>query len=150
VDAEVARHILSQCLLGIAAHKTRIMATHNLHFVRHADHIVAMAGGRITEQGTFDALMGAGGAFAALATEYAGASAHSSSANHMADAATPTQPAELTAVGHKAAKLMTKEERSTGLVDTSVYGSYVKAAGGWPVVALLVAALFLWQLFKAL
>jgi ATP-binding cassette subfamily C protein len=46
---------------------TRIVIAHRLSTVRHADRIIVLAGGRVVQEGTFDALMGTPGPFRDLA-----------------------------------------------------------------------------------
>jgi ATP-binding cassette subfamily B protein len=45
---------------------TSLLISHRFSSVRHADHIVVLDGGRITEQGSHDALVQAGGRYAEL------------------------------------------------------------------------------------
>ncbi|WP_432176673.1 ATP-binding cassette domain-containing protein [Streptomyces sp. Tue6028] len=51
---------------AIAADRITIVVTHRLENTRIADHIVVMEQGRLTEQGTYDDLVHAGGTFADL------------------------------------------------------------------------------------
>jgi ABC-type bacteriocin/lantibiotic exporter with double-glycine peptidase domain len=58
VDAHVADHLLQACILsGPPAHRTRILVTHNLNVLPHADLVVMMQSdgsvGRIIQQGTY-------------------------------------------------------------------------------------------------
>ena len=58
VDAHVGHHLLSQCILsGPMAAKTRILVTHHLDVLPHADMVLMMESdgsvGRIIQQGTY-------------------------------------------------------------------------------------------------
>ena len=68
MDAHVGARVFESCIVGAAqlGGCTRIFCTNQLHFAPRADRIVFLEGGRIVEQGTFDDLLGRGGAFAAL------------------------------------------------------------------------------------
>ena len=50
--------------------KTVLMIAHRLTTVRHADCILVMENGRVTEQGTHEALLEKGGTYAAMWKEY--------------------------------------------------------------------------------
>nr|XP_020667452.1 multidrug resistance-associated protein 7 [Pogona vitticeps] len=52
VDADVANHLMQQCILGILRHKTRILCTHRIEFLEKADILLLMDDGRILKQGT--------------------------------------------------------------------------------------------------
>ena len=47
VDVHVGAHIMSQLVNGLLRHKTRVLVTHHTHFLRDANQIVQMSGGRI-------------------------------------------------------------------------------------------------------
>ena len=57
VDAHVGSHIFKRCIQQALAQKTRLLVTHQLHLLEHADWIICMDGGSIVEQGTFDELI---------------------------------------------------------------------------------------------
>jgi ABC-type glutathione transport system ATPase component len=42
---------------GFLAGRTRVLVTHQLQFVRHADHVVVMRDGRVAEQGAYEDLV---------------------------------------------------------------------------------------------
>ncbi|XP_063977599.1 ATP-binding cassette sub-family C member 4-like [Diachasmimorpha longicaudata] len=56
VDARVARRLFKDCIVGYLKGKTRILVTHQLHFLEQADVIVVLEKGTVKCQGTFDEL----------------------------------------------------------------------------------------------
>ena len=53
VDSGVGHHLLNHCILGQLANRTRVLVTHQLYPLPHADKIVVMQGGRISAIGTY-------------------------------------------------------------------------------------------------
>jgi ATP-binding cassette subfamily B protein len=58
--------------LALTRGVTTVLVSHRLSSVRHADRIVVIDGGRVVEDGTHDALLRAGGRYAAMFTLQAG------------------------------------------------------------------------------
>ena len=145
VDAHVGRHLFQQCLQQALATKTRLLATHQLHFLRHMDHIVCMHQGRISEQGTFDQLMTANGTFAKLMSEYGGGHEQPPDVEQRAQPSAHPSAEEKKPATEQSNRLMTKEERVTGAVKNSVLAAYAKAAGGWPMLLGVFLPQILWQ-----
>ncbi|XP_026323955.1 probable multidrug resistance-associated protein lethal(2)03659 isoform X2 [Hyposmocoma kahamanoa] len=54
VDTHVGKHLVSECLLGLLKHSTRILVTHQLHHLKSADKVVILRNGEIEGQGLFD------------------------------------------------------------------------------------------------
>ncbi|NXG44336.1 MRP7 protein, partial [Psilopogon haemacephalus] len=52
VDAEVANHLMRNCILGVLKHKTRILCTHRTEFLEKADALLLIDNGRIVKTGT--------------------------------------------------------------------------------------------------
>ncbi|MFD9395972.1 ATP-binding cassette domain-containing protein [Streptomyces sp. NPDC060000] len=59
-------HAVFEQIKAIAADRITIVVTHRLENTKIADHIIVMEHGRITEQGTYEDLVHAGGTFAEL------------------------------------------------------------------------------------
>ncbi|KAL2915615.1 hypothetical protein HK105_204800 [Polyrhizophydium stewartii] len=158
VDAHVGRALFDNCIQGALAGKTRILVTHQLHFLPRVDYVIVMSDGEVSEQGTFSELMAADGEFATLMRNYGGVEDTES------DDATSSEGGdaiEKTAVGagsrggnakgviadadkKDVRELMQTEERATGKVDGKVWLSYFKAAGGGGfAVGLILILLFM-------
>ena len=68
VDTRVGRHIFNKCICGpVMRGKARLLVTHQLQYLRAADSIVVMSGGRVLCEGTFGQLAVAASAAAAAA-----------------------------------------------------------------------------------
>ena len=51
VDAHVAQHLFSHCIMGLLREKTRVLCTHHTKFLRAADIVLVMQDGNIIEAG---------------------------------------------------------------------------------------------------
>lgn len=59
VDAHVGKHLFDEVIgprSRVAQNATRILVTHQVHFLQEADTVVIVENGRITRQGTYDEL----------------------------------------------------------------------------------------------
>ncbi|KAI5474500.1 ABC transporter [Pseudohyphozyma bogoriensis] len=149
LDAHVGRRIMDDVILGALAEKTRILATHALHFMGAADKILYMENGKIVEQGTYDELVQLDGAFAKLSKEHGGARDEEA-----ADAVTTEKKLEATGdqgpERKKGSGIMQAEERKTGAVAGSVYKDYLSAAKGFFSVPTVLAGMVLMQAAQVL
>ncbi|MEU0442577.1 MULTISPECIES: ABC transporter ATP-binding protein [unclassified Streptomyces] len=76
LDPATARHT-ERALAAVLRGRTVIAIAHRLHTAHDADRVAVMEGGRLTELGTHDALVTAGGAYARLWRTWHGGSAPS-------------------------------------------------------------------------
>lgn len=164
VDAEVGKHIFDRCIMGVLAGKTRVLATHQLHHLPHADHIVVLDGnGAVAESGTLDSLIAANGPFAhmyaehiggqgstaAVATTTASAASRSASAARdlLADSRAADKQQDAPTKGDAAAGVLaTEEDREEGKVSWAVYRAYFGAMGGKLFFCVFLALSVLAQL----
>ena len=65
VDTETEEHILSE-LRRLRANRTTILVSHRVSTARHSDRIVVLDDGRVSELGSHDELLAAGGYYADL------------------------------------------------------------------------------------
>ncbi|CAH0557993.1 unnamed protein product [Brassicogethes aeneus] len=56
VDTHVGRHLFDECISRHLTGKTRVLITHQLQYLKTADHILVLDEGRIAAQGTFEEL----------------------------------------------------------------------------------------------
>ncbi|KAL8287248.1 hypothetical protein RQP46_003700 [Phenoliferia psychrophenolica] len=137
VDAHVSKHIVDNCITtGPLAAKTRILVTHHLEVLPHADHIIMMDSGRIVEQGLYEDLVKNGDAFSRLIAEFGSTTKGKKSEEETLDelaeevtdekAETEKKPRADAGTG---AKLMQDEERETGSISWSVYTHYFRSMG---------------------
>ena len=148
VDAHVGSHIFKRCIQQALAQKTRLLVTHQLHLLEHADWIICMDGGSIVEQGTFDELIHMDRIVATMIKEAihptqvqtAGEQAHHHGQEEMGhDRESGEETSKHMSGTH--GRLMTVEERVVGGVSLGVYRSYLQAAGG-VMVAMVISLLF--------
>ena len=60
VDSHVARHLFEQCIVGALGGTSRVLVTHKLELLPHADHVVVMRDGRAAFRGTYKELLSSG------------------------------------------------------------------------------------------
>ncbi|KAJ3067662.1 hypothetical protein HDU99_003419, partial [Rhizoclosmatium hyalinum] len=136
VDAHVGRHLFEKCILGSMKSRTRILVTHQLHYLSQCDYIVFMKEGSIAEQGRFSDLMANGNAFAEMMKTYGGAADDDSSSSGPATTVSEDltkvfkELEELTTPKDNASNIMSKEDQASGGVAAQVWWRYILSCGG--------------------
>ena len=152
LDAGVGKALFFNAIIGALGGKTRILVTHALHFLPHVDNIIVMNDGRITEQGTYNELKVAGGAFARLIRDFGADDEHEAAEENEEDAIEKSLPAtkhdrsRMVAQG-TVKSLMQDEERGTGALKKGTYRNYFKAGHGKVMVPALLFSVCLYQAF---
>uniref|UniRef100_A0A3B4B7U0 ATP-binding cassette sub-family C member 5 n=1 Tax=Periophthalmus magnuspinnatus TaxID=409849 RepID=A0A3B4B7U0_9GOBI len=129
VDACVGSHVFHKAIRGAAKGKTVLFVTHQLQYLPDCDDIILMNNGQIVEHGTHAQLMEKGRDYAILF-------------NSMQQEVSPEAPNATGQSQPQTLQLMKAEEKGRGGVAWSVYGSYIKAAGG-PLIFIINILLFL-------
>lgn len=142
VDAHVGRHIMDNAITGLLKNKCRILATHQLHVLNRCDRIVLMDQGRIDAIDTFDNLMANNEVFQDLMKSTA---VEEKEEKVDDEDEVEDEKKSIRKKSKKGMALMTIEDQSKEAVSWSVYGAYLKAAGGYWVGPLVIGLLILTQ-----
>lgn len=144
LDAHVGKSVFQNVFLDGAPNKTRILVTHALHFLPQVDYIHTVVAGRLSEQGTYAALMALDGDFSKFAREFGAREQEEEQEEAVADESMESDKKEKkTPIA--GATMMQAEERNTGSVSTAMYKQYLSAGKGAIIVPLLVASIALLQ-----
>uniref|UniRef100_A0A665W8X8 ATP-binding cassette sub-family C member 5 n=1 Tax=Echeneis naucrates TaxID=173247 RepID=A0A665W8X8_ECHNA len=141
VDACVGSHIFYKAIRGAAKGKTVLFVTHQLQYLPECDDVILMKDGQIAEHGTHAQLMAKERDYAALFSSMQqevipGAHAVLGQQN------SKNKPQKAGLSKADSGQLMKAEEKGSGAVSWSVYGAYIKAAGG-PIIFIINIFFFL-------
>ncbi|KAJ3587403.1 hypothetical protein NHX12_011001 [Muraenolepis orangiensis] len=152
VDTRVGAHLFRHAIKGAARHMTVLFVTHQLQYLPECDDVVLMKDGLISEHGSHAQLMARERDYAALFTSMQQENVVKNNLKNEELKAEEKEKHEthVTAVKvtvpqtqrKQGEQLMQAEEKGSGAVAWSVYGAYIKAAGG-PLVFLVNVLLFL-------
>ncbi|KAM6952830.1 ATP-binding cassette sub-family C member 5 isoform 1-T1 [Lycodopsis pacificus] len=151
VDACVGSHIFHKAIRGAAKGKTVLFVTHQLQYLSDCDEVILMKDGQIAEHGTHAQLMGKERDYASLfnSTQQENlVKENLKNKRQRADAEKADGAVDVVAMvrpkveSTKGEQLMKAEEKGSGAVAWSVYGAYIKAAGG-RIVFIINIFLFL-------
>ncbi|KAJ3223083.1 hypothetical protein HK099_001564 [Clydaea vesicula] len=143
--AHVGKYLFETCIQENLKGKTRILVTHQLHFLSAADHIIYLSDGEIKEQGAYQELLENGGEFCNLMTSYGGVEESSTTSETETDVVIDEKKVLIEDKKEmlnfmnqiKTNELMSKEERNVGNVKFSIYLAWMKAAGGTVTMTFL-------------
>lgn len=144
VDPEVGKHIFENCILNHLKGKTRVLVTHQLHFLSSADTIVVIDDGKIIETGTFEELNQKKDGHLQqlikkfLTHEEKKNEEEKEKSNEDTDEVSKQLTKEEEEEIKERARLVQDEERATGGVSISVFWDYAKAAGVIVVILILL------------
>ncbi|XP_060531878.1 ATP-binding cassette sub-family C member 10 isoform X2 [Cylas formicarius] len=122
VDSKVAKHIFQHCVMGMLKDKTRILCTHHMQYLVHADRIVLIEGGFIKKIGKPVDVLNELDVSIAVDAELGNDVDQSLLANRFPKTTTTGDTLE----GTDEDSVLALETRETGNLDLGVYYSYWK------------------------
>nr|XP_027201120.1 multidrug resistance-associated protein 4-like [Dermatophagoides pteronyssinus] len=159
VDAAVSKHIFEKCIRGYLKHKTCILVTHQLQFIKQASKILVLKNGKIQGYGPYAHLMSLGIDFVKIADEenqqktkkqhdqeislkrshesLPNALMHHSSQTSLNSSIGGEDLANF--ITGEALQQTTGEMGTTGSVKARVYWTYVRAGAGFFLLFLLIS-----------
>nr|AUO38741.1 ABCC3 protein [Spodoptera frugiperda] len=151
VDANVGRQLFEGCINGYLRGRTRILVTHQIHFLKAADFIVVLNEGRIENMGTFDELVSSGKEFSMMLSQLQEGKekdTESVGSRSIEEKEKPTLKTMISVnegeeVQEFEAQKMKEEERQSGNLRWEVISAYFRSGGHvcFILFALLVVVL---------
>ena len=135
VDAHVAERIMTRCILGSLRGTTRVLVTHQLQFLCHADYIVSVrVGGTINFVGTYAEYL-TWSRTRPTSPQPQVLQTHPEEGPSTGTAASSAFDASDERKGEQPPReLQTLEEKATGGIPWRTYRFYLHSAGGWTSV----------------
>ncbi|AJS09363.1 Yor1p [Saccharomyces cerevisiae YJM1615] len=163
VDSRVGKHIMDECLTGMLANKTRILATHQLSLIERASRVIVLGTDGQVDIGTVDELKARNQTlinllqFSSQNSEKEDEEQEAVVAGELGQLKYESEVKELTELKKKATEMSqtansgkivadghtsSKEERAVNRISLKIYREYIKAAvGKWGFIALPLYAI---------
>ncbi|CAI4479639.1 AEL_collapsed_G0021510.mRNA.1.CDS.1 [Saccharomyces cerevisiae] len=163
VDSRVGKHIMDECLTGMLANKTRILATHQLSLIGRASRVIVLGTDGQVDIGTVDELKARNQTlinllqFSSQNSEKEDEEQEAVVAGELGQLKYESEVKELTELKKKATEMSqtgnsgkivadghtsSKEERAVNSISLKIYREYIKAAvGKWGFIALPLYAI---------
>ncbi|KAM8705280.1 hypothetical protein ACLKA7_009702 [Drosophila subpalustris] len=139
VDTHVGNLLLERCLKDFLRDKIRILVTHRVALLHHADHIVLMEGGRASIQGRYESLKQLSRFRRSVANDSEVAKLRAVRTDSIIEEIPQREPPTLQ---QEASEQLYKEQQILGSVKLSTYKEYF-AILGLPAVVLIILVVFL-------
>ncbi|CAG9575807.1 unnamed protein product [Danaus chrysippus] len=148
VDANVGRQLFDGCINGYLRGRTRILVTHQIHFLKAADYIIVLNEGGIENMGTFDELVSSGKEFAMMLSALQEGKDKDSDSINSGKSDDKEKPALLRAISTNESEdipqfeeqKMAAEEKQSGNLRWDVIYSYFTSGGN---ICFILFAMFM-------
>ncbi|CAG8797621.1 2081_t:CDS:2, partial [Racocetra persica] len=138
VDAHVGKYLFTNCFQRALAKKTRLLATHHLHYLPQVDYIICMEDGEIAEQGTYEELMKNEKNCSKLIAEYGKSENDSEIKEDREQTLDDDKENKKDQTDILYNELMSTEELYRGAVNYEIYLAYIRNVGGLLLVLVII------------
>lgn len=140
MDAHVGKALFENCINGFLKTKTRVLVTHQLHFIDKADLIVLMDDGRIIGKGSFNDLLRSSKEFATMMASFQMVVPKNLEGLSTSKKLIEDRSENLISTSEYSppTALIVSEERALGTVSFKVLSDYMYYFGGIPVILFLL------------
>ncbi|CAG9327096.1 unnamed protein product [Blepharisma stoltei] len=123
VDTYVAKYIMNKCFLNVLSQKTRILVTHRLNILNKVDRVILLQNGSIKNDSSPDKIK-------------------------IIEEIKETSRVEIEEPAPQQSKLIEKEEKVLGRINSHLYIDYFKFSGGYFFPFLAVLSMVLWAITR--
>ncbi|KAL4715253.1 hypothetical protein ACJJTC_007835 [Scirpophaga incertulas] len=160
VDAHVGRQLFDECIGGYLRHTTRVLVTHQLHYLKAADYIIILNNGTVEAKGTYDELVNSGKDFAKLLSSTHDENEENNdnekpppmsrrTSSRLSTTRRPSLTESMTGCDIPAQE-MEEEQRESGSMGWHVYNAYLRAGGRTARIVFMTIVLVVGQLSATL
>lgn len=135
LDVKVARHVFQHVILGLLRNKTRMLCTHQIQYLVHADVVVEMSKGKIINQGKPSDVL------PDLEDYLLSSDSIESDVDITSIKAVPNEFSR--SENNEIDPLLDKEATEKGTVHLSVYTCYIKAIGQYLAISIFLSMILM-------
>lgn len=146
LDAHIGKKIIKGCIVNYLKGKTRIVATHAIHYLKHMDKIIYLKEGSIAWTGTYIELLDQ--PFFDSLNKLSKLSKHKSSDPDEFDLKNQLVLDKKENEKKEFVGIIAAEDEEIGVVKFAVYKGYAKYLGGTFFMILIILSMLLWQVNK--
>ncbi|KAG5438018.1 hypothetical protein PCANB_000365 [Pneumocystis canis] len=139
IDSHVSKDIFEKCILGFLKNKTVIFVTHKLDILDKVDRIIYLENGRIMETGNYSELISKQKYFYHFIQEFIKTEENEEISRDL------FEKGESKKEIHEPDILMQNEEREIGAIKWDIYIGFIKAAGGFLLIPVIILLLVLFE-----
>lgn len=144
LDSHVAEKVMNDCIINHFKHKTRVLVTHSLQYLKHMDKIIYLKHGQILWQGPYEELVNKDFFFHMTSKLH-----HQEKNDENQTEKTQDIPeTEKLKKEEDVNRITVDEEKNIGTVKFSVYVKYFKYMGGFIFSISIMLIMFFWITLK--